>query len=181
MDELSGFIAEFDKAMVVHNDIRYFGRARRELLELTVKYRHLNALELLVNGYDEDPRSLYEVPEVRRWMTEVREHYPDLLFWLTPGSLWVACLCLNPDMHSRLPDGRGRIELDTDRLLLQFDKSTVEAGGLLADAGLSDDDIVVVATQAHANLFQMFERKQLGQYVVVHPVHGDVVRYRSGP
>ena len=53
------------------------------VIELTVEYRELNHLELTVAGYDDDPRSLYEVPEVNRWMRLACKRWPDALFWMT--------------------------------------------------------------------------------------------------
>src|SRR5262245_42939111 len=81
MDRLFGVIAEFDKAMIVHKDVRYFGSIRDELIDLTVKYRQLNHLEILIDGYDNDLRALYEVPEVRRWVKILHTTWPDFLFW----------------------------------------------------------------------------------------------------
>lgn len=178
METLSGIIAEFDKPMILHQDVKYFGQVRDDLLKLTCTHRRLNMLEILVGGYDDDPRSLYEVPEVRRWFSLVYDTWPDLLFWLTPGALWVVGLSLNPEMHERLPDGRVRIQLDTERLNLQFVTSQVEGEAALKEAGLSDADVKRAGEQAQANLIQMYQRKQLGDYVVVHPTSGEIITIR---
>jgi hypothetical protein len=178
METMSGFIAEFDKPMIVHQDVRYFGQVRDDLLNLTLTHRRLSVVEIVIDGYNDDARSLYEVPEVRRWFSLVRDAWPDTLFWLTPGALWVANLSLNPQMHQRLPDGRARIELDPDQLSLEFATSQVEAEAALKSAGLSATDVQRAGKQAQANLIQMFQRKRLGDYVVVHPTNGDVTTYR---
>jgi hypothetical protein len=178
METLSGFIAEFDKPMILHQDVRYFGQVHDDLLKLTLAHRRLNVLEILIDGYNSDPRSLYEVPEVRRWFSLVRKTWPDLLFWLTPGALWVVILSLNPDMHQRLPDGRARIELDPDRVNLEFATSQIKGEAALKKAGLSDADVTQAGEQAQANLIQMYQRKRLGDYVVVHPTKGDITTYR---
>ena len=179
MDQVPGFMAEFDRAMVVHKDIRYFAQVRDELISLSVEFDHLNHLELLINGYDDDERSLYEVPEVRRWVRLIHEQWPDFLFWLTPASLWTCMLSLNPEMHQRLPDGKLQIALDTDKVFAQFASSVAEGAAALADAGMSSEGSDAAMQQALVSLTQMLERKQLGDYVVVHPKTGGVITYRS--
>lgn len=170
MDTLPGFIVTFDNDIVVHKDVSYFESTRRELIELTVEYRKLNHLELLIGGYDDDNRSLYEVPEVRRWIKLVHATYPDLLFWLTPGSLWIVTLSLNPSFHSRLPDGRLQIAFEPQALLPQFSESYVHAEEVLTKAGMKKKTLDVVKTRAQQNFSEMFERKLLGKdYVVVYP------------
>jgi|SRR5215831_293411 len=179
MYTLSGFIAEFDKAMVVYKDVSYFGPVREDLIALTVQYSQLNHLEILIRGYDDDVRSLYEVPEVRRWINILHTRWPDALFWLTPGSLWTSLLCLNPEMHKRLPDGRLQIALDTDHIYEQFAASVMAGDEVLREAGMAEDLVERACDQALKNLSQMFDRKQLGDYVVVHPKDGKILTYRS--
>ena len=179
METLSGFIADFDKAMVIHKDVSYFGPVRDDLINLTVEYGQLNHVEILIGGYNDDDRSLYEVPEVRRWIKLIHTRWPDLLFWLTPGSLWLCVLCLNPDMHKRLPDGRLQIALDTERLLGQFAASHLAGEEVLERAGMAEDRIDRASGQAKQNVLQMFDQKKLGDYTVVYPKDGKVLIYRS--
>jgi len=75
-----------------------------------------------------------------------------LLFWVTPGALWVVGLSLNPDMHKRLPDGRGQIQLDAERLNRQFAASQVKGQAALKTAGLSQADVRRAGKQAQSNL-----------------------------
>ena len=178
METLSGFIAEFEKAMVVHKDVRYFASVRDDLIDLTVQYGQLNHLEILISGYDNDSRSLYEVPEVKRWIKMIHSRWPDWLFWLTPGSLWLCMLCLNPGMHKRLPDGRLQIAVDTEELLRQFAEVLVFGTEVLREFGMVDDQVNRASSQAQLNIVQMFNRKKLGDYAVVHPKSGTVLTYR---
>ena len=165
--------------MVLNKDVQYFESLRDDLIALTVEFGGLNHLEVFINGFDDDGRSLYEVPEVRRWVKLVESQWPDFLMWLTPGSLWWCLLCLNPAMHSRTPDGKIRIALDTDELAEQFTTSVAQGTVMLERSGLKTGQSQAIMGQALANLTQMFERKKLGDYVVVHPKSRTVLTYRS--
>jgi hypothetical protein len=179
MQELSGFIAEFDRAMVLRKEVGHFGSMREELIALTVETGGLNHLEVFIGGFDDDNRSLYQIPEVRRWVQLLERKWPDLLMWLTPGSLWWCLLCLNPGMHSRTPDGKTRIALDTDKLTEQFTSSVAQGAVMLERSGLKNGQSQAIMLQALSNLMQTFERKKLGDdYVVIHPKSGTVLTCR---
>jgi hypothetical protein len=180
VDTVPGFIATFSRDMVVHKDTAYFGVTRRELIELTLEFGQLAQLELLISGYDDDNRSLYEVPEVNRWMRLVQGRWPDMLFWLTPGSLWTVLLSLNPSLHTRLPDGRLQIAIDPETLLVQLVESYAAAEDVLTTAGMKKKPLGAATSQAQQNFMHMLERKQLGtDYIVVHPKQKTIVKYEG--
>jgi hypothetical protein len=179
MEQLAGVIAEFGGAEILHNDVANFGSVRADTIELTVRTGRLSHLEVLIGGYDDDPRALYMVPEVRRWIRLVKERWPDALFWLTPSALWLFALSLNPDMVTPLHDGRRRIALDTEKLSAQLVHSYAEAGEILAAAGMAEDAIARASQRAFANFSAMLERKQYGDYAVVHPEDGTIMTYRA--
>jgi len=178
METLSGVIATLDREMVFHKDLTDLATVRTELVELTVEYGELNHIELTVAGYDDDPRALYDVPEVNRWMRLARQHWPDLLFWLTPGSLWPVVLCLNPAMHKQQEDGRVRVEMDKRVVAKQAAASQLAALKLLSERGMTADALDLVVKRAQLNVMQLFERKKFGDYMVVHPKSGQPVNYR---
>jgi hypothetical protein len=179
IDILSGFLAEFDKAMVVHNDVAYLGEARREALTLTLDRDELNVAEIFISGYDDDPRSLYEVPEVRRWFKTAHDRWPDITFWLAPDSLRTAALSLNPSMWSRVSDGRLRIEFDTEVILDQFVADATKAFVVVVDAGMSEASAMRAAENARENVQRMFDQLRYGDYAVVHPEDGAIRKYRK--
>lgn len=113
-------------------------------------------------------------------MRTVADSFGDYLFWLTPGSLWIALLCTNPTMWSRPADGSLRIEFEPETVFQQFAVSTVMATDLLRKNGMKKSQVRAAGDQAKANLFATFERKQFGDYVVLHPGEGNVVTYRQG-
>ncbi len=149
-----------------------------ELVDLTVEYDQLTHLELTITGYNDDPRSLYEVPEVRRWMTLVAARWPDLCYWLTPGTLWVYVLALNPDAFQRLPDGQLRIALDPEQVLESMLPGYLAAEAILEGRGMPREHIDVITGRAQQNFLAMLHRKKFGDYMVVHPKSGTVTTYR---
>lgn len=179
---LPGFIAQFDNDMIVHKDVIDVGPTRRDLIELTVRHKTLVHMDVLIGGYNEDPRSLYEVPEVRRWIKIIQEKWPDWLFWLPPGSLWMVLLCLNPGMHSRLPDGRLRLAFNMETLAQQIAASHAKAHDSLKKAGMTKAELARVGSQAVANFKEMVPQKRLGEdYQLIHPDTGKVQIFRRDP
>lgn len=56
--------------------------------------RHLiGCLSLFIDGYDDDPRELHEVPAVRAFFRELEHQVPHILFYLSPdhGSVNLFC------------------------------------------------------------------------------------------
>ncbi len=41
-----------------------------------------NSIIVLINGYDEDGRELYSIPEVRTWFNHLFEAVPELFYWM---------------------------------------------------------------------------------------------------
>src|SRR6266849_2907060 len=178
MEALKGLIADFDNAMVVNNDVSYFGPIRRELIDLTKEYGELIRVEVLIGGYNDDARSLYEVPEVRRWVRKLLERWPDALLWLTPASLWYFILSLNPKMFSRQANGKIEIEMDLESVINQIGDGMAAGAQTLRDAGMADNAVDHVFDQGLANIKRMIEPKKfLEDYNVLHPKDGKPFLY----
>jgi hypothetical protein len=174
METLAGVFATFDHAMILHQDPHYFGWVLTELLNLTVKHKKLHRLEFFIGGYNDDKRSLYEVPEVRRWIRLLQEGWPDSMMWLTPGSLWVWILSLNPKMCTRLPDGQMQIVLDPEIVIPQFAESLVAGEDALKRRGMSKGELKKILKDAQSTLDGLFQRKKAGtDYLVIHPETGE--------
>lgn len=178
MEQASGFIAEFDKVAVVHKDTSDVAGVRDDLIALTIEFRKLCQLEISVTGYNEDPRALYDVPEVRRWIGVIMKRWPDMLFWLTPGSLWIFILSLNPEMVELLPGHGHKVAFDTKAIARQVATSHVAAEELLTKGGLTSDQIKPIGETAQQNLFAMYQNKRLGDYVVIHPKEKRPITFR---
>jgi hypothetical protein len=178
METLKGLIADFDNAMVVNNDVSYFGPVRRELIDSTKEHGELIRVEVLIGGYNDDPRSLYEVPEVRRWVKKLVKLWPDALLWLTPASLWYFVLSLNPKMFSRQADGQLKIEMDLESVIHEISDSMSTGAQTLRDTGMAEDALDRVFDQGLANIKRMIgARKFLEDYNVVHPKDGEPFLY----
>lgn len=178
MNRVPGFLAEFEKAAVLHNDVIDVSGVRDDLVALTVEFKTLCQLEIVVTGYNDDPRALYDVPEVRRWIGAIMKRWPDMLFWLTPGSLWIFLLSLNPEMVEVLPGHSHKIAFDTDSIAQQIATSHVAAESILKSNGLDGEQIAAISKTARENLFAMYERKRFGDYNVIHPTHNKPITYR---
>lgn len=70
-----------------------------KLLKPEVAMRAWGKLILMIDGYDDDERELYMIPEVRRWMQEVDREFKYWLFFMDLGprsTLSVVALSLCP-------------------------------------------------------------------------------------
>ena len=141
MDELAGFIAEFQEREVRYSDISGFGSVREDAVELSVRHRRLCHIEVVVARYDDDPRSLYEVAEVRRWIRAVLSAWPDALFWLTPMAQWVFLLGLHPEMWTRDAGGLLTIAIDVEQLIPGIAASFAAGALVLEEGGMGESDV----------------------------------------
>ncbi len=57
----------------------------RSLLRNDMCQRFRQRVSLGVSGYDADPRELFQIPEVCRWMAAVDQEWPFWFFFLWPG------------------------------------------------------------------------------------------------
>lgn len=59
-------------------------------------WSHKGRLSLVISGYDADPRELFEIPEVRRYLRSIDERWPFWLFFLNQvdESIKVVAACL---------------------------------------------------------------------------------------
>ena len=55
------------------------------LLRQDVASRMRHKVRFGVNGYDDDPRALYDIPEVQSWMRKLDQEWPYWFFFLSPG------------------------------------------------------------------------------------------------
>ncbi|MCY1515563.1 hypothetical protein D9M68_501520 [compost metagenome] len=57
-------------------------------------WSYKGALSLVIAGYDEDPRELFEIPEVCRYLHGLDQEWPFWFFFLTPSSIRLVGMCL---------------------------------------------------------------------------------------
>ena len=178
METVKGLIADFDNAMVVNNDVSFFAPVRRELIDLTMEIGELIRVEVLIGGDNDDPRSWYEVPEVRRWVKKLLGRWPDTLLWLTPASLWYFVLSADSKLFSRQADGQLKIEMDLQPVIHKIGDSMAIGAQTLRDAGMEEDAVDRVFDQGLENINHMIAaRRFLEDYNVVHPKNGKPILY----
>lgn len=61
--------------------------------------RYMGRFEIMIHGYDDDPRELHEIPEVLGYLKKLNESYPYWLFIQHEDGLWLKVLmhCLSKD------------------------------------------------------------------------------------
>ena len=95
------------RAEVEANDIAPSLQSLQQLLTPENVPRFRRRLWFGIDGYDDDPRELYEIDEVRRWMRKLDEQFPFWFYfsWLGPKStlrMIVMCLC----EYENVPGGK---------------------------------------------------------------------------
>jgi hypothetical protein len=58
---------------------------------------------IAINGYDNDVRTLWNIPEVVEWFKELHMKHPYMPLFLSPGSVQVYFEVLRPIAHSIIP------------------------------------------------------------------------------
>ena len=105
-----------------------------------------------ITGYDEDPRELFEIPEVRRWVIELDVKWPYWFFFLWPGqrsTLPLIAFCLCP--FTVLPQGGKLIE--PEALAAFQTRAFVAMNGICEWLGDSDEVNIEMSDRITA-LFQ---------------------------
>lgn len=90
------------------------GRRLREMM---------GTLMFVIEGYDDDPREIHSIPEIRRFYTAFHEAWPYWLYFcnLETEALRMMVLCCLPSIAAIKVDGRPNVAVNYDRLeLLHF-------------------------------------------------------------
>jgi hypothetical protein len=76
----------------------------------------INQVAFSVDGYDDDARELFDIPEVRDYFRRVNELFPSFFYFLEPTSrhAWLGISCAK---DSRKIDGQIQIEFDKTETL----------------------------------------------------------------
>jgi hypothetical protein len=77
-------------------------------------WRYRGQVALAVDGYNDDPRELVDVPEVRAFLVEFDQQWPYWAFYFNQVDdsikLLASCLCAGRYL------GRGQVEIDAEKL-----------------------------------------------------------------
>lgn len=150
---------QFSRSKVERGDFRHFlslyamdklptGRRLRQMV---------NSMIFCVEGYDDDPREIHCIPEVRRFYAAFHEAWP---YWLYFGNLDVdttrmMVLCCLPSITAVKVDGQPNVKVEYDRLeLLQFLRHDFMAMNTICERGQMFD---VQAYERTKLVFQYFD------------------------
>lgn len=108
-----------------------------------------------ISGYDDDPRELFEIPEVRRWVIGLDAKWPYWFFFLWAGqrsTLPLIAFCLCP--FTVLPQGGKLIE--PEALAAFQSRSFVAMNGICEWLGDSDE----VNIEMSDRIMEVFQGKR---------------------
>ena len=134
------------KVMDLSWALAFFDRLR---LTPELAYECQGKIEISVWGYDEDPRELFEVSEVRAYITRLDADLPDLFFFANTDqptfTLNLFLFCTTPvswETERSTPEVSRRVLLDDPEALPNFLERHFEGLNLISEwVGLSEDEI----------------------------------------
>lgn len=150
---------EFSRAKVERGDFSHFlslyapdklpaGRRLREMMD---------TLMFVIEGYDDDPREVHSIPEVRRFYQAFHGAWPYWLYFcnLETEALQMMALCCLPSIAATKVDGRPNVTVEYDRLeLLHFIGNDFGPMNAMCDRAQMFERLVYDRTKA---VFQYFD------------------------
>lgn len=89
-----------------------FDRARKQFEELRkAGIKAEQKLSIFFDGYDDDPREIWQIPETRAFVARIFSEYPELLFYLNEETKTPIICCLMNTNRS-LKDCRGNTQIE---------------------------------------------------------------------
>jgi hypothetical protein len=82
---VDGLVLHASRSEVEARDIDHASTALDNLLNPEVAHRLKGRLIFEIRGYEDDPRDLYEIPEVRAWMHALDQIFPYLFYFMDVG------------------------------------------------------------------------------------------------
>ena len=102
-----------------------------------VQERKLRRITLTISGYDNDPRELYEIPEVCDWARHTIKFLPSLSFFLDDDSQYRLVGWLCGPVSRREVESRQFQERFQETMLRTIHESTMASSDFLERAGAS--------------------------------------------
>ena len=159
--KIPGVIFSVQSSALQNQDIQSVPPLLESLAALTVKHDAPHFVEVTFDGFDQDPRSVDEIPEVAAWARQVQERYPEWLAWLTPGALLRQAMCIIPDLAERLPNGQVALNLGAQGFRALLSVGVDDAANRLRRLGMSDAKI---REAFHPAITQNRQAALLGQH-----------------
>jgi len=104
---------------------------------------NMRKLHVQVLGYDDDPRELFEIPEVRSFLAALDSHFPHWFLLLAPDAEFLPLLMLSlyePAKAKEERDGKFRAYLTGGDLSAFLQRHVAALLDIVEDFSLDDDD-----------------------------------------
>ena len=125
------------------------GRRLREMM---------NAMMFVIEGYDDDPREVHSIPEIRRFYAAFRDAWPYWLYFcnLDTEALRMMVLCCLPSLVAMKVDGRPNVAVEYDRLeLIRFISQDFAPMNSICDRGGMFEQLIYERTKAVFGYFEL--------------------------
>lgn len=94
LQEFGFMVIAVDRKSVVHGNVNHPLKVIRELEESESDFK--GKVTIMFDGFDDDHRGLFEIPEVRRWVSRLVKRKPHVFYFLNEDTytrqLFLACL-----------------------------------------------------------------------------------------
>ena len=102
-------------------------------------WRYRGQVALAVDGYNDDPRELVDVPEVRNFLAEFNRQWPYWAFFFNQvdDSIKILALCLCADRCF----GHGLVEVDVDKLKRFLSTGFAAMNSIFDDHGFPESEL----------------------------------------
>lgn len=100
----------------------------------------MQKVEFTVDGYNDDPRELYEIPEVVRYLGKLNKIFPYWLFYQLPEGKWLDLLlaCLSGGAIERAEKNRNFVAMDTRLILRHIERWFISLNELSHKLSISE-------------------------------------------
>jgi hypothetical protein len=146
-------VYEFSRSKIERGDFSHFlelyapeklprGRRLREMM---------NSMTFVVEGYDEDPREIHSIPEVRAFYTAFRDAWPYWLYFcnLDTEELQMMVLSCLPSIAAVKVDPQPKVTVEYDRLeLLIFLRANFVPMNVMCERGGMFEQLIYERTKA---------------------------------
>lgn len=128
--------------------------------KLMIKNREL--LDFSVDGYNDDPRELYEIPQIRKWFEDLNEHFPYWFYFLSKRAkslrLLATCLC----SFEKASQG---ISLNSADLLRFIQNSFVGMNEICETIGMSELEIRRLSDDAMSYFYPDYSPEKVDAFI----------------
>ena len=153
-------VYQFSRLKVERGDFSHFLSVYgREKLPAGRKLREMmNTLTFVIEGFDDDPREVHSIPEVRRFYEAFREAWPYWLYFcnLDSEELQMMVLCCLPSIAALKVDQQATVAVELDRVeLLQFLRANFDSMNAMCERGGMFERLVYERTKAIFEYFKL--------------------------